>query len=136
MYEYHAKITSVYDGDGAFGAEIDLGLGIIIKRKIRLYGVDAPEMKTFQYSAGKVVRDLVRKLILDKKIIIRTKKDASGKYGRLLADIIIDDKDLSELLLSKGYVKPYFGGTKTPWTPQELLAIEKSSPDYIQEPQP
>ena len=126
MYEYKAKILKVYDGDGSFDAEIDLGLGIIIKRKIRLFGVDTPEMKTFQYQAGKVVRDFVRDLILDKYVIIKTKKDASGKYGRLLATINVNNKDLSTLLLTRSYAKKYLGGTKTPWSPRDLQYIVDS----------
>ena len=123
MYEYKAKIESVYDGDGSFDAIIDLGLNIFIKRKVRLYGVDTPEMRGEQYQAAKVVRDYVRELILNKDVTIKTKKDKSGKYGRLLACIEIDDIDLSTRLIELGYAKEYLGGTKEDWTKEELDLI-------------
>ena len=131
MYEYKALITSVYDGDGAFEAVIDLGFNIQMEKTVRLSGVDTPELRGEQYEAGKKVRDFVRSLILDKYVTIRTYKDHSGKYGRLLADIQISpveftaQNDLGELLISMGYAKPYSGGKKDPWTKEELNKIIK-----------
>ncbi len=43
MYEYQARIISVYDGD-TVNADIDLGLETHRLIKIRLYGINAPEM--------------------------------------------------------------------------------------------
>ena len=123
MYQYKAHITSVYDGDGAFDAVVDLGMGIEYKRKIRLFGVDTPEMRGEQKVAGKIVRDFVRNLILDKDVIIQTHYDKSGKYGRLLANIEVAEGDLADILIGEGYAKEYDGGTKEPWTESELHAI-------------
>ena len=120
-YKYLATITSVYDGDGAYECNIDMGMKLYLKKQVRLYGVDTPELKGKQKIAGRKVRDFVRACILDKDVILYTKKDKSGKYGRLLADIKFDDnRDLSELLLQKGYAKVYLGGKKEPWTKEEL----------------
>jgi micrococcal nuclease len=43
-YFYKAKIISVYDGD-TVTAVIDLGFEITKKIKIRLYGINAPEIR-------------------------------------------------------------------------------------------
>ena len=129
MYEYKAKILSVYDGDGSFDAIIDLGMKITMERKIRLAGVDTPEMRGEQKIAGKIVRDFVRSLILNKEVTIKTHKDESGKYGRLLADIEIEPisihtvSDLGRLLVLMGHAKPYDGGKKELWTKEELDEI-------------
>ena len=94
---------------------------IYMDKQVRLYGVDTPELRGKQKLAGRKVRDFVRASILDKEVILYTHRDKSGKYGRLLADIKFDNKkDLSKLLIKKGYAKAYFGGKKEPWTQEEL----------------
>ena len=120
MYEYNAKILSVYDGDGVFDAEIDMGMNLFQRKDIRLFGVDTPEMRGEYKEAGKVVRDFVRNLILNKTVLIITQKDKTGKYGRLLASVIIEDMDLAQLLLDKGYAKAYHGGNKQEWSMGEI----------------
>jgi len=37
------------------------------------------------------------------------------KYFRVLADVMIDGKNLTDLLIKKGLGKPYDGGTKSSW---------------------
>ena len=41
MYEYSAKLIRVIDGD-TIDASIDLGFDVWVKKRIRLYGIDAP----------------------------------------------------------------------------------------------
>ena len=133
MYQYEAKILSVYDGDGVFDANIDMGMNLWHRKDLRLYRVDTPELRGNHRKAGLVVRDFVRELILGKTVVINTQRDKTGKYGRLLVDIqiISDDghihEDLSELLINKGYAKPYFGGKKDEWRTEELEAITRGT---------
>jgi len=123
-YKYLAQITSVYDGDGSYECTIDMGMKLYLEKQVRLYGVDTPELRGKQKIAGRKVRDFVRECILDKAVVLHTKKDKSGKYGRLLASIKFDDgKDLATILLDKGYAKVYLGGKKEPWTKEELSFI-------------
>lgn len=129
MYEYKAKILSVYDGDGVYHANVDMGMNLFQRKSLRLYGVDTPEIRGTHKDAGYVVRDVVRIIIQDKDIIIKTHKDKTGKYGRLLVDIIIDDMNLSDYLISIGYAKEYFGGKKPEWTEEELKYICKTNID-------
>jgi micrococcal nuclease len=56
---------------------------------------------------GVVARDFVRGLILGKKVIIRTVKDQKEKYGRYLAEIYIDNKNLNDMLLEHGMAVIY-----------------------------
>lgn len=125
MYEYKAKIERVYDGDGVYYADVDLGFNIRMKRSIRLYGCDTPELRGDERDAGIIVRDFVRDLILGKTVRITTMKDSTGKYGRLMARIIIDEGDLTALLIKKKYAKPYFGAKKNKWTTRQLNSITK-----------
>ena len=45
MYTYKAKVTRVVDGD-TVDALIDLGFDTHVKKRIRLYGMDAWESRT------------------------------------------------------------------------------------------
>ena len=102
-YCYNAFVTKVYDGD-TITCNIALGFGIIMnKQKIRLFGVNTPEVRGESRSEGLKVRDYVRNLILNKNIKLYTLKDKSGKYGRLLGIIYINDLCLNSNLLEKDY---------------------------------
>lgn len=108
LYIYKAIITGVYDGD-TFTADIDLGMGIWRKGvKIRLANVDTPEIRGEEREEGLKVRDHVRSLILNKIVTIQTFKDETGKYGRLLADVYLDqDKTLSTYLVENNMAELY-----------------------------
>lgn len=86
MYEYRAKVIKVYDGD-TITVELDLGFKIKKEEKIRLVGINAPEIRGNERELGLISRDRLRELILGKDIIINTFKDKKGKYGRYLGDI-------------------------------------------------
>ena len=92
MYQYHAVIIAVYDGDTVI-ANIDLGLNVWVQEKIRLFGINAPELNGSQRIDGLASRDYLRKLTLDQKVIIKTIKDKKGKYGRYLGVIHLCDEN-------------------------------------------
>lgn len=92
MYEYNAKIISVYDGD-TVTAEVDLGFNVTITEKFRLVRINAPEVRGEEREDGLKSRDRLRELILNKNVIIKTLKDRKGKYGRYLAEIYINQDD-------------------------------------------
>jgi micrococcal nuclease len=87
MFEYLAKVVSVYDGD-TVRTDIDLGFNMLMKNQsIRLLGINTPEVRGDEKERGIEVRDYVREQILDKYIILKTYKDSKGKYGRWLGQI-------------------------------------------------
>ena len=94
MYEYKAIVTKVYDGDTCT-VDIDAGFNIWVRDvSIRIHHIDSPEVKSkneLESKAGKKVRDIVSNMILNKEIVIKTKKDAKEKFGRLLGVITIDN---------------------------------------------
>lgn len=92
MWEYKAKITDVYDGD-TFTAYFDLGFYVYHVEKIRLVGVDTPEIRGEEKIDGLRVRDYVRGLILDKECVIQVHK--KGKYGRWVSTVMLPDSDVS-----------------------------------------
>jgi micrococcal nuclease len=107
MYEYNAKVVKVYDGD-TITVNFDLGFGIMLnKQKIRLYGINTPEVRGDSKEQGIISRDALRKRILKKNIIIKTHRDKKGKYGRWLGEVFLADENLNEWLVKEGYAKSY-----------------------------
>lgn len=112
LYNYKAHVTGVYDGD-SITADIDLGFYMCMRnQKIRLYGINTPEIRGEEREQGLIARDRVRELILDKDIILTSYKDKSGKYGRWLGTILIMDEDgswtnVNQLLLAEGLATTY-----------------------------
>ena len=55
MYEYKCKIRKVVDGD-TVDAEIDLGFGVYMKQRVRLYGINTPDSGNMIFN-GKRISD-------------------------------------------------------------------------------
>jgi micrococcal nuclease len=92
MYEYKATVKRIIDGD-TLVLDIDLGFYMFMNEtKIRLYGLDTPEMNSedplLRLQAILATRYLFDNLNIGEKVIIKTVLDKREKYGRLLATII------------------------------------------------
>lgn len=107
-YTYKAYVVSVYDGD-TITVDIDLGMDTWKKNvKLRLARIDTPEVRGEERADGLVARDYVRATILDKEVIVKTSKDKTGKYGRYIAEVILEDgMNLNDHLLELGMAKEY-----------------------------
>ena len=93
LYIYKAFVTDVYDGD-TITCIVDCGFNLgIQKTKIRLYGINTPELRGEDRDIGIFVRDELRKKILNKHVFLKTIKDKKGKYGRFLGKIYVKNKD-------------------------------------------
>jgi micrococcal nuclease len=80
-------VTKVVDGDTVYG-DVDLGFNIGFKKmEFRLSGINTPETKGATREAGLTSKKFVEDAILNKDVIIVTKKDGKEKYGRYLAEI-------------------------------------------------
>jgi micrococcal nuclease len=95
MYEYKATVKRVIDGDSLV-LDIDLGFYMFMNEtKIRLYGLDTPEMNSedplLRLQAVLATRYLYDNLPVGSKVTIKTVLDKREKYGRLLATIITQD---------------------------------------------
>ena len=95
-YQYRIKeITKMYDGD-TITVIIDLGFSTYEKHILRLARINAPEIRGEERPEGLISRDYLRERLTEavnnnKNIYIKTYKDRTGKYGRYLADIYIDN---------------------------------------------
>ena len=107
MYTYEAKIIKVTDGDTVH-ADINLGFGVILKDTIlRLHGINAPEMKGASSHLGQISKSRLEELVLGKEVTLKTFKDKKEKYGRLLAQIWLDELNVNEQLILEGYAKSF-----------------------------
>lgn len=116
LYHYIAHVTDVYDGD-TITVDIDMGMSIWQRGvRIRLWRVNTSELRGSEREAGLAVRDFVRNLILERDILLRTildkrGQDRTGKYGRLLGEVLVEDQsgrmlNINKLLLEKGLATP------------------------------
>lgn len=107
MYEYRALVRKVYDGD-TITVDIDLGFDMILRnQKIRLLGINTPEVRGKEREAGLKSRDALRELIGSKWIMIKTQKDKKGKYGRWLGTIYLAEENVNEWLIKEGFAEEY-----------------------------
>jgi micrococcal nuclease len=112
-YWYDAKVVNIYDADTA-KVEFDLGLDIKRTEDVRLYGINAPELRGRSKEAGYAARDFLawmltgreaselekdgRRLVTDAPCRINTIRDGSGKYGRMLVRIFVEVPDVEVAL--------------------------------------
>ena len=110
MYKYQATVRRWVDGD-TVDVDIDLGFGIIFhNQRLRLYGIDAYESRTRdldEKEKGLAATSFVNEMApVGSKITIVTYK--TGKYGRILAEVFLDDyTNLNMLLTEKGHAERY-----------------------------
>lgn len=87
MYEYHAVVTSVHDGD-TLRCRVDLGCDVHIDLVLRFNGINAPELNT---EKGKVAHQYALSWLDTHApggvFLLRTIKDHKEKYGRYLAEV-------------------------------------------------
>ncbi len=82
---------------------------------IRLRGIDTPELRgkcDKEKLLALAARDRTRQLIFGAQNV-RIDDISRGKYFRLVARIIADGRDVSQVLLEEGHAVVYDGGTKS-----------------------
>ena len=104
LYTYRAYLDYVIDGDTVV-LYVDLGFKMYSRQKLRLRGIDTPELKTPEGEKAKAfVEEILKRT---KMITIKTyRKD---KYDRYLADIFVGSKEvfLNQKLLDEKLAAAY-----------------------------
>ena len=102
LFTYKAIIRKVYDGD-TVTADIDLGFHTwLTGEKLRLYRINAPEIRGPERPQGLVSRDWLREKLLTREVLIHTIKDRKGKFGRYLVEIFLDGENINDALVKAG----------------------------------
>lgn len=123
MYEYAATVVRVIDGDTLI-ADVDLGFHVSVRETFRLTGIDTPEIHgvkkdSEEYRRGMEAKKFVEKLLelTEGRVMLRTQKDAQGKYGRWLAEVLP--------VLINGGVHPWTAASLNESLVKEGLAVLK-----------
>ena len=104
----------VIDGD-TIDVDIDLGFYVWIrKQRIRLVGIDAPELKGDTRQEGQAATEHLKSLIEGESIILRTVKgndggDRDDSFGRWLGTIYHGDMDVNAEMIRSGHAVAYEG---------------------------
>lgn len=113
MYTYKAKLVRVINGD-TLDIEIDLGFDIIIKQRLKLYGINTPDSRSTNVTTKQKGLDVKQRLmdLLTKEFKVETMLNKRGKYGRILGKVyIVDENDnevcINELLVDEGLAVRY-----------------------------
>ena len=125
-YIYRGKLERVVDGD-TIDALIDVGFDIWIKKRIRYSGIDTWESRTrnlVEKAKGLEAKARNKELLMEvssKSGYFRLKSFGVGKYGRVLGEVYIEDKEgkqynINKTLISEGHAYVYEGGKKKLFT--------------------
>lgn len=113
-YLYRANVVRVIDGD-TVDVDIDLGFYVWIrKQRIRLVGIDVPEVTGDARREGLAATAHLKSLIENESIILRTIKgndggDRDDSFGRWLGTIYHGDMDVNVEMLRSGHAVAYDG---------------------------
>ncbi len=112
------KLERIYDGD-TFFAHIK-GHSPIDKKPvgIRIRGIDTPEMKDKNPKIKKKAqkaKELATQELENARTIHLYNVNTKDKYGRLLATVFCDRRDLAKILIEEKLAKAYDGGKKSEW---------------------
>ncbi|MDD5043328.1 MAG: thermonuclease family protein [Patescibacteria group bacterium] len=106
------KVTYVIDGD-TIRADIEPGFDIILQnQRVRLHGIDAPEIKKDKEAALKAQKRLKWYLVDTAKEVRMVKLPTKDKYGRWVGRLYVKNEkgewiDVNESLIDDGVVKLY-----------------------------
>jgi micrococcal nuclease len=110
-FTYAATVERIVDGD-TLDVDLDLGMRIHVKARLRLEHVNAPEHGN---AAGDAATAFVQRLLpAGTPVVVATAKP--DKYGRALATVAFQhdahEVDLATALLQAGHAVPYEGGAR------------------------
>ena len=83
-YVYKAKVLAITDGDTA-EVLVDLGFNVFSRQKLRLRDVYAAEKRAPNGAAHTAA--LAALMPVDSAVIVRTTKDSTDRYGRIVAEL-------------------------------------------------
>lgn len=100
--ELTGKVSKVIDGDTIELLTKENPYNHITKLKIRLYGIDAPELKQ---AYGKEAKKYLSALILKQEVsLIIENKD---KYDRFVSTLFLKGQDINKEMVKNGYAHAY-----------------------------
>ena len=112
-----AWVQDVIDGDTVV-VRARIWLGQDVETRVRLFGIDAPEMKARcdeEQRLALAARDFVNERVMGRRVsLVDIRYD---KYGRRVLGRIVtpEGEDLGEALIRRGFARAYDGGARQGW---------------------
>lgn len=99
-WEFQTRLKRWVDGDTA-DLTVDLGFSIFFDIRVRLYGINAPELYTTE---GKATRTALARQVPEGSLLkLISLKDKKDKYGRYLAVLFTPEGlNINEWLVDNG----------------------------------
>lgn len=117
-FVYRCTVDRVVDGD-TVDVNIDLGFNTwLMKRRVRLKGVDTPECRTrdeLEKQFGLLAKSVVEGFCpVGSQILVETSIDKGDKFGRILGTLWVDEGtlNLNQFLIDERYAVAYEGQNK------------------------
>nr|DAP00288.1 MAG TPA: nuclease-like protein [Caudoviricetes sp.] len=110
LFALSGKVVSVHDGDT---------ITILAEKeqiKIRLFGIDAPELKQ---PYGKKSKQFLSNLIA--RQIVEVKENGNDRYGRTIGTVFLNGEDINAQMVENGYAWAFRKFSKK-YAPQESEA--------------
>jgi endonuclease YncB( thermonuclease family) len=108
------QVIKVYDGDTiTIAARLPYDASPVYRLSVRLNGIDTPEIKSKnaeEKQVAKQARDYLASLILHKTVSLRNVQ--TEKYGRILANVYLEEICVNERMVEQRFAVRYDGGTK------------------------
>ena len=110
---YSGYVIKVYDGDTiTIASKLPYNESPLYRFPVRLNGIDTPEIKgktEDEKISAHAAKKALENLILHKTVVL--KNIQQEKYGRILADVYMEQLHLNKWMLDNKYAVPYDGGT-------------------------
>jgi len=117
-FVYNCTVDRVVDGD-TVDVNIDLGFNTwLMKRRVRLMGVDTPECRTrddLEKQFGLLAKSIVEGYCpVGSKLLVETNIDKDDKFGRILGTLWVENNtlNLNQFLVDERYAVAYLGQNK------------------------
>ena len=108
-------VIKVYDGDTiTILSKLPYPESPLYKFSVRLNGIDCPEIKgesDDEKQCAQLAKRELENLILNKQVTLKNLN--TEKYGRILADVYLDELHLNKHMLDKRLAVTYDGGKKS-----------------------
>ena len=110
LFALSGKVVSIHDGDTITVLQDKQQL------KVRLYGIDAPELKQ---PYGKKSKQFLANLIADE--VVEVEENGKDRYKRTIGTVYLNGKDINAQMVANGYAWAYRKFSKK-YTAQESKA--------------
>tara|TARA_B100000214_G_C23959152_1_gene624405 strand:- start:111 stop:452 length:342 start_codon:yes stop_codon:yes gene_type:complete len=111
MTKYKAKLIRIVDGD-TIDAEIDVGFDVFVRKRIRLWGINAPETRSTdkdEVKAGEMTLRRLSEILALSNGEFELITHGDGKFGRCLGEIFVKDhkESVNQVLINEGFATEY-----------------------------